>query len=129
MAIPKGDKESRQSQIKLLAESNGVEPEYQLPEIGEAEYLVSALSEIGEGKISGERLTSIDWIDIQAWIEITGAEISAGEAEAIKELSVTYISQYYEATEKGCPSPNIERPKTKEAIAGKIKNMFALLRG
>ena len=128
MAIPKGDKKSRQSQIKLLADSNGIEPEYQLPDIGEAEYIVSALSEIGEGKISGDRLVSIDWIDIKAWIEVTGAQISAGEAEARKGLSGTYVSQYYEAMEKDCPSPNIERPKTREAIASKIKSMFAMLR-
>lgn len=73
--------------------------------------------------------TSIDWVDIKAWIDVTGAEITAGEAEAIRELSATYVSQYYKSMEKGCLSPNIERPKNRELIASKIKNMFAMLRG
>ena len=115
--------------MEKLAESNGIEPEYQLPEVGGAEYLVLALSEIGEGKISGDRITSIDWIDIKAWRDVTGAEITAGEAEALRELSAVYVSQYHEAMEKDCPSPNIEKPKNKDVIANKIKNMFAMLRG
>lgn len=61
-------------------------------------------------------------------MDVTGSEITAGEAEAIKGLSSVYISQYYESIEKDCPSPNIERPKDKDVIAGKIKSMFAMLR-
>jgi len=116
-------------QMDKLAESADVDPEYQMPDIGEAEYLVSALSEVGEGKISDGRLTSIDWVDIKAWIDVTGAEISPGEAEALRMLSSVYVSQYYEAMEKGCPSPNIEKLKDREVIASKVKSMFAMLRG
>ena len=100
-----------------------------MPEIGGAEYLVSALSEVGEGKISDGRLTSIDWVDIKAWIDVTGAEISAGEAEALRTLSTAYVSQYYEAMKKDCPPPNIERVKDREVVANKVKSMFAMLRG
>ena len=90
--------------------------------------MVSALSEIGEGKISGERLTSIDWVDIKAWIDVTGAIMTAGEYESLRLLSSVYVSQYYESMDSGCVSPNIERPKNRDEIAGKIKGLFAMLR-
>ena len=105
-----------------------MEPEYQLPDTEEAEFFILALSEIGEGKISGDRITSIDWSDIKYWIDVTGATISPGEAEALKTLSNIYVSQYYASMDSGCTSPNIEAPKDKEAVAGKIKNLFAMLR-
>lgn len=90
--------------------------------------MVTILSEIGEGKISGDKLTSIDWVDIKAWIDVMDESITHIEASALKQLSGAYVSQYYAAMEPDCPSPNIERPKDKDVIAGKIKSMFAMLR-
>lgn len=100
-----------------------------MPPVGELEYLVTALSEIGEGKISGERLTSIDWVDIKAWMDVTGGFLTPGESEALRSLSAAYVSQYYPSMESDCPSPNIEKPKDKDVIASKLKSMFAMLRG
>ena len=123
--MPKGSKSSRLETIRVLAESKGLDPEYQLPE---SSYLTSALSEVGEAKMTGERLSAIDWIDIKAWIDVTGAIMTVGECEALKTLSSIYVSQYYESMDSGCVSPNIEKPKNRDEIAGKIKGLFAMLR-
>lgn len=86
------------------------------------------LSEIGEGKTSGGSLAPINWIDIKAWIDVTGSQITAGEAEALRTMSSVYVNQFYDSMDKACPSPNIERPKDREVVAGKIKSLFAMLR-
>jgi len=57
------------------------------------------------------------------------ADLTAGELEALKRLSSVYVSQYYKSLDNACLSPNIERPKSKDAIAGKMKGLFAILRG
>lgn len=55
--------------------------------------------------------------------------MTAGEVLALKQLSAVYVSQYYESMDSGCVSPNIEKPKDREVVAGKIKGLFAMLRG
>lgn len=127
-ATPKGSDKPRRKQIEIIADSQGWEPDYQLPEIGGASYLVEALTEIGEGKLTGEGFTQIDWVEIKAWMEVTGAELSPGECEAIRRLSSVYVTQYYKSRDSTCPQPNIEEPKSSEVIESKIKGFFAMLR-
>lgn len=99
-----------------------------MPEIGAADYLVQILSEIGEAKLSGDHITAIDWPDIQAWSDVTGANLTPGESITIKGLSSVYVAQYYDSLDPSCASPNIERLKDREVIAGKIKSLFSMLR-
>ncbi|MCK4706858.1 MAG: hypothetical protein KAT90_15395 [Gammaproteobacteria bacterium] len=128
-AIPKDSKESRLKQIDAIAEAEDAQPEYQLPEIGDAMYLVNALAEIGQGKTSGDMLIPIDWLDLKAWADMTGAAMSAGEFEAIRGLSSDYVSQFYRSRDADCPMPNIEIMKDQEAVEKKIRGIFSVLRG
>lgn len=98
-----------------------------MPDSSEADYIISLLAEIGEAK-SGESLTSIDWLDIKAFSEVMGIELSPWEAESLMFLSSAYVSQYYMSMDVSCLSPNIERLKTRDAIAEKMKNLITILR-
>ena len=90
---------------------------------------MSILSEIGEAMQSGDGLVSVTWGDILAWSEMTGSNLTPGESEAIRFLSAAYVALYYESRESGCLAPNIERLKDREIVAGKMKSLFAMLRG
>lgn len=105
-----------------------MEPEYQLPDAGLAGYLVDALTEIGEAKFTGEHITSIGWIEISAWMAATKSNLTPGEAVALRNLSSVYVTQHYLSLDAACVSPNIEKPKDPEIVAGKMKNLFAMLR-
>lgn len=113
----------------MLAESEGETPDYNLPCIEEADYLVGMIAEIGEAKSHGQSLVQIEWQDILSWIEVTGAQISPGEAEAMKSLSGAYVSQYYQSLDSGSVSPVAPRQANREAVASKMHSLFAMLRG
>lgn len=97
--------------------------------MGEAGYIIDALSEIGEAKSHGDSLVQIEWQDIRAWIEITGATISPGEAEAMKSLSGAYVTQFYQSLDSGSTSPVLSKPQNREAVDAKMKSLFSMLRG
>lgn len=79
--------------------------------------------------MSGDRLTSIDWQDIQAWVNTTHADLTPGETVAIRNLSRVYVAQYYESLDSGCIAPHLTAPPNREVIEGKMKSLFAMLRG
>jgi len=99
-----------------------------MPDIGEAEYFTSLLSEVGEARLTGERIASLSWEELRAWMEATGADITPGVAESLRYLSSCYVSQYYDSMEPGCPSPHLEAPRNREEVVSKMKSLFAMLR-
>lgn len=128
-ATPKGAKKSRRAHIDMLAENAETEPEYNLPEVIEAYYLISTLSEIGEAKLAGDKLVSIQWPDIEAWTNATGTRLTPAEMIAIKNLSGVYVSQFYDSQDNNCMSPHIAAPQNRDVIEDKMKSLFAMLRG
>lgn len=127
--MPKGQRKTRRAQIETLAESVNEEPDYQLPDVGESQYLIEILGEIGEAKWNGEKLISIDWQDLNAWVNVTGSQLTHGEIVAIKHLSGIYLSQHYESIEPGCAAPHLTAPQNRAVIEDKMKSLFAMLRG
>lgn len=127
-ATPKEQKASRREQIERAATAHGIEPEYNLPDLDGAEYLVEALAELGEGRASGDRLTSIGWADIAAWMSSTGSRMTAGETAGLRRLSVAYVNQYYESIDPTCVSPCIVELPKPETVVSKMKSLFSLLR-
>jgi hypothetical protein len=113
-----------------LADSDGSDAEYDFPELCEhSSMLVSLLSEIGEAKVDNSGIKEISWQDLKAWLDITGIELTLYEIESMKRLSSIYVSQYYQSTDKSCLAPNVEKPKDRDVIASKMKNLIAMLRG
>lgn len=127
-ATPKEATESRRSQIERLAESCDMDPDYGLPDLDGAEYIVSALSSVGEARVDGDRLVAVSWTDITGWISATGASMTAGEVEAIKHLSVSYVNQYYKSIEPGTQSPCIPEAPPADVVLRRLDNLFTALR-
>lgn len=111
-----------------MAEISGFDAEYNLPDLDGAEYLVEALSELGEGRVSGDRLTAVSWTDIKAWMDSTGSIMTPGEVIILRNLSRIYVSQYYDAIDPACMSPCIAEVPPVEAVASKMKSLFDMLR-
>jgi len=99
-----------------------------LPDVEESQYLLDALFEIGLSKMAGDRLTSIDWQDIMAWVNVTGSNLTPGESVVIRHLSAVYVDQHYASLDSGCMSPHLAAPQNKVVIANKMKSLFAMLR-
>lgn len=99
-----------------------------MPDLDGAEYLVDALSEIGEGKHSGDRLVPIGWEDIDAWISSTGSRMTPGELAGLRKLSSAYVSQHYAAQDPACMSPCIVDAPDAGTVESKLKSLFAVLR-
>jgi len=100
-----------------------------LPDVEESQYLLDALFEIGLSKMAGDRLTSIDWQDIMAWVNVTGSNLTPGESVVIRHLSAVYVDQHYASLDSGCMSPHLAAPQNKVVIANKMKSLFAMLKG
>lgn len=86
------------------------------------------LSEIGEGKPGVDGLEPIGWVDIDAWSRLTGAEVTPGEAAAIKYLSICYVAQYNASRDPGCPAPHIRKETNSEQVESRLKTLFSMLR-
>lgn len=127
-ATPKDGKRSRRAQIEYMAEISGFDAEYDLPELDGAEYLVEALSELGEGRVSGDRLIAISWTDIKAWADATGSIMTPGEVIILRNLSRIYVNQYYDSIDPACMSPCIADRPPVEDVAAKMKSLFSMLR-
>jgi len=120
---------SRREQIIRISEISDDEPEFQLPDKGELDYLINYLSEIGEAELNGGNLTLIGWERMQAWSNMTGTILTAGEALGLRSLSGAYVSQYYHASDSACPAPHIESLPARDEVAEKMKSLFTMLRG
>jgi hypothetical protein len=119
---------SRRQQIISLAEVSDEDPDFQFPEKGPLEYLINYLSEIGEAELNGENLTSIGWQTMRAWAEMTGTQLTSGEALSVHQLSGVYVSQYYQSSDAACPAPHLGNLPARDEIADKMKTLFSMLR-
>jgi hypothetical protein len=119
---------SRRQQIIAASNVSGEDPDFQLPEKGPLEYLIHYLSEIGEAELNGENLTTIGWVTMKAWSEMTGTQLTSGEALGIHQLSSVYVSQYYQSNDPSCPAPHFDVIPVRDEVAYKMKSLFAMLR-
>lgn len=119
---------SRREQMTRLAETADEEPDYQMPDPGPLEYLLGYLAEIGEAEISGGHLSIIGWRTMQAWADMTGVRLTAGEALGLRRLSSAYVSQYYQSESSSCAAPHLATIPAREEVASKMKSLFSMLR-
>lgn len=115
-------------QIEIDAESQGSEPEFELPYVDGGEYLISMLSEIGEANVRSGHLSQLDWQDIESWINVTGLDISIWEAETMRHLSGVYVNQYYASNDENCVAPVLPQPVNREIVEKQMKSFFAMMR-
>lgn len=53
-------------------------------------------------------ITPLSWTEIKNWLEVAGLQLTAFEADCIKEMSVGYCNEYASASEENARPPYIE---------------------
>lgn len=78
---------------KFLADSSALEfvPTY------DSKGIVELCAECGFYEANGMGIIPISWTEIKAWMDLRLGEIDMWLAGVIREMSETYISQYYES--------------------------------
>jgi hypothetical protein len=121
---PKKQKKPReQSRHATLKVSN---PDAaKLPDIDDKDrFIVAYMDEIGWYGIGANGITSLTWVDLNAWMQATGTRITPTECKLMLDLSRVYVSQYYESEYQNCPNPTITIPQDKMQAASHFKSMF-----
>lgn len=123
--MPEGQKKSRLTSLKAVDENSSF---LKLPDIEGAEYLVGLLNEAGMVLNNGMGVSSLDWKEIHAWLEVTQLELSIWEKLTLKEMSEIYASELSKATAKDATAPYVEvveEEVDRKAVANKIRSVFA----
>lgn len=125
-ATPEGSKKSRLRSFSELDENSSF---LKLPNIEGAEYLVSLLTELGFVSQSGMSVTSVTWLEMDAWMRRTQLELSLWETLTLKEMSEVYANELVQASAKDRPAPYVyvdpELQSNRDAVAEKLKSIFS----
>jgi len=97
-----------------------------MPDPGQLFYIIRWLFEAGPISHSPMGVTPLDWQTIKSWSDIQGIEIEPKEAEALKQLSISYLVQQQKSEDKTCPPPwtdpdQIDRDKVADKVTSTFK--------
>jgi hypothetical protein len=76
-----------------------------MPQLHAGSYLVGYLFEIGPVVPAGMGNGPISFSEIDAWVGITGRDLSPWEARILRELSIVYLNQQALSEKPDCPAP------------------------
>ena len=80
-------------------------PYKKLPEVNYAPYLLEYSLELGLFKNGQSGIVPVDWVDIQAWLNLVCLDLHPEEIKIIRMLSIAYVSQMHKSKEQNCPAP------------------------
>lgn len=128
-AVPEKAKESRQKSLKAANEDSLL---LQLPELGEAEYMVPLLYEAGLVEQSGMGITGLSWKELNSWQECTQVKLHTWEVTTLKQMSDAYASEFSQASKPDHPAPyNVVIEEWNEvdrkAVDAQVRNVFRSL--
>lgn len=63
-----------------------------------------------------------------AWSQLTATVLTPGEVLAVRHLSAVYVDQYHKSERPECTAPHIGELPARDAVADKMKTLFAMLR-
>jgi len=99
-----------------------------LPAVGELEYIVGWLIEMGEAQQTGNGLIANTWQELEAFSKLFEIRMSWFELNTMRRLSVAYVNEYHRANGNDCQMPCIDIESMKSNVENKVKSLFALLR-
>ena len=67
--------------------------------------MITYLLEVGLYSSNGMGMTPLSWVDIQAWSQLTGSQLTPSEARLMRKLSFIYVSQYNASKDIKCEAP------------------------
>lgn len=115
MIPPRG--EGRESERPRRLTLNAQSPHLDYPPIDEGGYLIEWLADAGWCQWTDGGATELAWREIQSWDQLTGSEISAWEARALRMMSAAYAQSANAAREQSCLPP---WPEVEELAPGEI---------
>jgi hypothetical protein len=81
-----------------------------MPPLGGGAYLIEILFEVGPSKSTGMGgHTSIDDVDLAAWMSNQNVRLKPWEAQTIRKISREYAAMLSEAVEPNTPPPWVDR--------------------
>ncbi len=80
-----------------------------MPDLGDCEYLIGWIMEIGLYKNTGFGVSAIDWGDIDCWARLTQTEITPSEALSLIGASRAYVSEYSQGSNPQRQAPDDDR--------------------
>ena len=98
--------------------------EWPLPELEDGMHLVQALLEVGPFNSGGMGPAVISWQEIEAWQRATASPLRHHELGLLRVLSQVYLSQWLDAKDRNCASPEVIKPEGEKA-----KNLVAHIKG
>lgn len=120
-AVPEGQKKSR---MTTMRSANEDQPGLQLPELGDAAYLIGMLHEAGLMSSHGMGALPLSWQEIEAWLRVTESEPELWERMLVRELSEAYVSELNQATEKNRVSPWTPPVEEVETVRATVVSRF-----
>jgi hypothetical protein len=103
----------------------------QLPDAGNAEYLLNHLMSVGICSSGTHSQTPLTWLELKSYNELSGANLDSWECETLIELSRAYVSTLSAARQPDMPPPyvpddvDVEEISRKEEAA-RMKKAFGL---
>ena len=87
-----------------------------LPDIPDsAQYMAALLFEIGPATQSG----ALTWQELQSYQSLTGKQLSAWEAQTLRNMAICYVNEYNAGREPTRPAPYV-----KPMESGQMKQAF-----
>lgn len=129
-AVPEA-KESTQADSAELSRRERIERdggEIDMPPLGEGEYLIAYLYELGPTVAAGIGAGPVTFVEMAAWQAACGFELEPWEAHLLRRLSIDYLAESHRATKQNCPPPYLDSRALQRAIAQEMnRNMDVFL--
>ena len=103
-------------------------PLLELPNVGEAAYLINYWHDAGTVEQGGMGITPLSWQEIRAWRQENNMVLDSFEIGIIRRLSQEYVGEYHaNSSEKSRPPPyELETMEDfdRTAMASKVGNLL-----
>lgn len=111
------------SRAQLIVE-NGGRP--LMPPVDEAVYLVGYWQQLGLVAAGGFGPVTLSALEIKAWSDMAGVDLSIWEFKMLREMSRAYLVQFRESEEPECPAPygHVHDQFDRDKLAKRIKSVF-----
>lgn len=101
-----------------------------MPPLGEEEYLINLWQEAGAVSSNGMGMTSLSWLEIEAWLNTLEVELDIWEKLLIKRLSTEYANEFALSSDPKRSAPFSEMPdeEARVFVGNKIKNVLGMFK-
>lgn len=106
-------------------------PYLEMPDVGNAAYIIQLLFDVGISVQSGMGLAPINWTELRSWTQVTRVNLSPWEAETIILLSRHFVMKHSEFDKKNVMSEyqveltTLDRAKVSDKVGSFFRSLMA----